>query len=117
MAQLRVGYWPISLKKSGDRSQRLGDQLIKFGCGVGKPRASPYSSAPNRRVFKDVAGLTLKNGTNSLECIEANALDLSGFKQRDILFGQVNSASKLLRAHLALREHDIEIDDDGHRLC
>ena len=40
----------------------------------------------------------------------------SGFEQRDILFGDADTFGKFSRAHFALGQHHIQIDDDRHGL-
>src|SRR5262245_64195142 len=65
-------------------------------------------------ILQNVAGLTLQRLADPLERFEAHAFHFAGFQQGYVLLRDANALSKLLRAHLALRQHDIEIDDDSH---
>src|SRR5215470_6778192 len=65
-------------------------------------------------IFEDVAGLTVQRLADLGERVEAHALHLAAFQERDVLLGDANALGKLLGAHLAPRQHDIEIDDDRH---
>src|SRR5262249_34438073 len=65
-------------------------------------------------VLQNVAGLTLQHLADLLERFEAHAFHLARFQQRYVLLGDANALSKFLRAHFALRQHDIEVDDDSH---
>ena len=48
--------------------------------------------------------------------VEAHAPDLSRLQQRDVLFGDTDAFGEFARAHFALGEHDVEVDDDRHEL-
>ena len=48
--------------------------------------------------------------------VRSERLVLGAFEHRHVLLGDADALGKLLRAHLALGQHDIEIDEDGHRV-
>ena len=47
---------------------------------------------------------------------EADGFGLAGFEHGKILWRDVHAISQIVQPHFPLREHDVEIDDDGHRL-
>ena len=67
-----------------------------------------------RPIFQNVAGLTIERAANVLQRVEAHALDLAGLQQRDVLLGDADALGELLGAHLAPRQHHVEVDDDRH---
>ena len=67
-----------------------------------------------RTIFQNVAGLTIERAANVLQRVEAHALHLAGLEQRDVLLGDADAFGELLGAHLAPRQHHVEIDDDRH---
>ena len=78
--------------------------------GILAPRSGFYV----RLIFQDVAGLTIEHHADPLQGIEADAFHLAGLQQRNVLLGDADALGKLLRAHLAARQHHVEIDDDRH---
>ena len=46
--------------------------------------------------------------------VEAHALHLAGFQQRQIGFGHADCGGQVARLHLAPGQHDIEGDNDRH---
>src|SRR5262245_49091218 len=67
-----------------------------------------------RPILQDIAGLTIERRADAIERIEADALHLARFQQRYVLLGDADALGEFLRAHLAARQHDVEIDDDRH---
>jgi hypothetical protein len=65
-------------------------------------------------VLENVTGLTLQHLANLLERFEAYPLYFTRFEWGHVLLCDADAFGELLGAHLALRQHDIEIDDDGH---
>src|SRR5215510_14732149 len=65
-------------------------------------------------VLENITGLTLQNLADLLERFEAHSFHFARFEQRHVLLGDADALGELLRAHIALRQHDIEIDDDRH---
>ena len=47
---------------------------------------------------------------------EADGFGLAGFEHGQILRRDVHAIGEVTQAHFALREEQVEIDDDGHRL-
>src|SRR5579862_960651 len=68
-----------------------------------------------RAVFQDLARLALERRADLVEGREAHALHLAGFEQREIDLGDAHDLRQLLGAHLAARQHHVEIDDDRHQ--
>src|SRR5262245_45312054 len=107
---------------TGDREMRttrgLNDTQLMLARDAGDERGgsaidkyAPQSGLVGPEL-EDVAGLTFERLADPLERLEAHAFHLAGFEQRDILLGDADAVGKLLRAHLAARQHDIEIDND-----
>src|SRR5438105_3486822 len=66
-------------------------------------------------VFEQVAGLALQHFANALQRLEAHPAHLARLQQRQVLLGDADAFGELARAHLAARQHDIQVDDDGHQ--
>jgi hypothetical protein len=67
-----------------------------------------------RPVFQYIARLAVEHLADFLQRIETHALHLPRFQQRDILLRDAYAFGKLLRAHLALGQHDVEVHDYRH---
>src|SRR5215472_17818941 len=80
-------------------------------CGMGSSGPRPAVGL----VFEQIARLTIEHGANPGERIESYASHLAGFEQRNVLLGDADALSELLRPHLAFGEHHVEVDDNGHR--
>lgn len=65
-------------------------------------------------MLQNITWLAFERLADILQCLEADALHLAGFQQGYILFGDANVLRKLAGAHFAFRQHDIEVDDNGH---
>ncbi len=66
------------------------------------------------RVLQNIAWLAVQHHADTLERVEANTADLAGLQQRYVGFRELNTCGKLAGAHLALGQHDIQVDDDWH---
>ncbi|MCW2285120.1 hypothetical protein M2323_002960 [Rhodoblastus acidophilus] len=78
---------------------------------------SEQMSFPRRfwTIFEEIARLAVQLGANPFKRFKANAFHLAGFQQRQVLFGDPDAGGEIARAHLALGEHDVEVDDDRHQ--
>src|SRR6185437_1541710 len=65
-------------------------------------------------VFQKIAGLAVQRGADLFQRCETHAFHMPRFEQRKIGFGDAYDLRQLLRAHLAPRQHHVEVDDDGH---
>jgi hypothetical protein len=69
-----------------------------------------------RPEFQNFAGLAIQRFADRLERGEADGLGLAGFEDGQVLRRDVHGVREIVQPHFALREHHVEIDDDGHKL-
>lgn len=67
-------------------------------------------------IFQNVARLTVEVFADGLECGKTYGLCFAGLEHGKILRRDVHAVGQIVQAHFTLREDDVEIDDDGHRL-
>jgi hypothetical protein len=65
-------------------------------------------------VGEQVARLAVENFAKSLERAEADGSGPAGLEHREILRGDAHLLSERVESHFAAREHDVQIDDNGH---
>ena len=65
-------------------------------------------------VFQKVRRLALQELADGLEGAETNGLGSSGFKHRQVLWGDVDGCGEVVESAFSPGQHDIEMDDDGH---
>lgn len=65
-------------------------------------------------VFQKVRRLALQELADGLEGAETNGLGSSGFKHRQVLWGDVDGRGEVVESAFSPGQHDIEMDDDGH---
>jgi hypothetical protein len=65
-------------------------------------------------VFQKITRLTFQYFANFGERFEAYTLDVATLQQRHVDFADTDFLGEFLGADFAFREHDVEIDDDGH---
>jgi hypothetical protein len=64
---------------------------------------------------QQVAGLALQHLADPGQRVEAHSARTPAAQHRDLLLGQSDALGQRLRAHLATREHHVELDHDRHR--
>src|SRR5262245_29677197 len=67
-------------------------------------------------VVEEVARLAVERDAELAEGLEADALHLAGAEEREVRLGDSDLGREVFCALLAAREHDVERDDDGHRI-
>src|SRR6185437_3729005 len=65
-------------------------------------------------LFQKVAGLAVQRGADLFQRCEPHTFHMPRFEQRKICFRDTHDLRQFLRAHLAPRQHHVEVDDDGH---
>ena len=75
----------------------------------------PSPGAATSPVFEEVAWLALERCADRIEGREADSLDLAGFQQGQVGERDSDRFGKVGHRHFPLREHDVDIDDDGHQ--
>src|SRR3569832_1632407 len=95
----------------------LATGLRRYGSG---PRPSPgtteFEALPRApRMLQDVARLAVQHLADAVERLEANALHLALFQQRQVGLGDTHLLRQVARLHLAGGQHDVEGDDNGHQ--
>ena len=64
--------------------------------------------------FQNIPRLTLEGLANGFQGGEADGLGLAGFQDGQVLRRDVHGSGQVVQPQLALGEHDIQVDDDGH---
>src|SRR4029077_12143502 len=90
-------------------------------CARHRMSAMSYASSPVRTAgrgrilvgpaFEQLTRLAIEHLADLGERVEAHAAHLAGLEQRDVLLGDADALGEFLGAHLALGEHDVEVDD------
>lgn len=84
------------LSESEDAGQLLGESLFL--------------------VFQKISRLALERFADRFHGRKSDRLCLAVFQDGDICQCDTDLLGKLGNAHFALRQHDVDIDDDGHNL-
>jgi hypothetical protein len=70
----------------------------------------------SRTAFQNFAGLAVERFANGFERGKTDGLGLAGFEDGQVLRCDVHAVGQVVQPHFALREHHVQIDDDGHKL-
>ena len=65
-------------------------------------------------VLQNIAGLALERLADGFERGEADGFGFAVFQDRDVGDRDADAVGEFGDAHLALRQHDVDVDDDGH---
>jgi hypothetical protein len=69
-----------------------------------------------RAEFQNFARLASKRFADCFECRETDRLGFPGFEDGQVLRRDAHGLRQVIQPHFPLRQNDVEIHDDGHKL-
>lgn len=69
-----------------------------------------------RLIHQQISRLTLQVFADFLQCVKAHPFDFALFEQRHVGLGDADVLGQVFGLDFAPRQHDVQLDDDGHRV-